>query len=77
MEFITLDQAAVEILRRLSTGVQIRDAAGNVLGTFRPAPPVYQEGEVPPTSEEELDRRERNPIKFSTEEVLRRLRKQA
>lgn len=74
MGFIKLDAAAIEILRAVSDGVQIRDSAGNVIGIFQPAPPVYEEGEIPPTSEEELVRRENNPIKYSTEEVLHRLR---
>ena len=77
MNFITLDQATIEALRAFPTGVQVRDSAGTVIGFFRPAPPVYEEGEVPSTSDEELDRREKSGNKMSTDEVLNRLRKRA
>ena len=73
MSSITLDQATVEKLKGLSDRVEVRDPQGQVIGMFRAMPRVYKEGEVPPLSEEELQRRFTQSKRMTTQEVLRRL----
>jgi len=74
MNFVVFDQATIDTLRSFPGHVQVRDAAGNVVGVFRPnSVHVYKYGEMPDTPEEELVRRENSPHKLSTAEVLQRL----
>jgi hypothetical protein len=73
MSTLTLDQTTIEKLKLFQSNVQIRDAEGNVVGIFRPAPPIYREGEIPNFTEDELKRSEEGE-KLTTDEVLNRLR---
>ena len=73
MSDLTLDQSTIQKLKFFGTNVQIRDPEGNIIGVFRPLPRIYNEGEAPEFTEEELQRSE-NGEKISTDEVLRRLR---
>ena len=73
MSSVTLDQSSVEQLRGSGTRVEVRDPQGNVVGYFRPLPRVYQYGEMPDLSAEELKKRFASKNCLTTEEVLRRL----
>jgi hypothetical protein len=74
MSTITIDEATAAKLRAFSDRVELLDANGNLVGIFRPIPKVYQEGEVPELSPEEIQRRLASPDKLTSDEVMRRLR---
>ncbi len=79
MPHITLDPAATSLLAALSGNVEIRDAEGKVIGYFRPRldPAMFPQLE-PPISEEELNRREKEPgRRYTTEEVIDLARRRA
>jgi len=73
MSTITLDEATVEKLRAFNTRVELRDPQGNVVGFFRPAPRIYEEGQVPDLNEENSNAGLLNRRELTTAEVLRRL----
>jgi hypothetical protein len=75
MSTITLDDDTIEKLRSQAGSVQIRGAAGNVVGVFRPNTlHVYDRSETPDFDWEEIKRQRSSSEKLTTEEVMKRLR---
>lgn len=58
MPFLVLDQSAIEKLKAVRVGTEVRDRDGNLIGFFRPAvDPADVDQYECPLSEEELLRR--------------------
>jgi hypothetical protein len=75
MSIVILDDETIKKLQAFPAGAQLRDAAGNVIGIYRPnTVRVYPKGETPEFDWEELKRPLRDEEKLTTEEVMRRLR---
>jgi hypothetical protein len=74
MKTIVVDASLRDQLLAAGEVAELKDASGRVLGRFVAVPPaVYVvEGELP--SEEELDRRTRESRRFTTDQVIERLR---
>ncbi len=76
MSTFILDPSAAETLRKCREPALLSDAAGNVVGYFRPAlQPPYDPRDIPPLDEDELNRREAARDFISSAEVRRRLEK--
>jgi hypothetical protein len=73
MSTIILDASAADALRNCVESAVLRDASGNVVGYFEPAPRLYQPGEIPDFDPAELDRREERWAGIPSAEVRRRL----
>ena len=60
MSALVLDRSAIEKLKAVAVGVEVRDERGTLIGFFHPAvdPDKVDQYECP-VSEEELDRRAR------------------
>jgi len=58
MSTIVLDSPSADVLRNCAESALLRDANGNVVGYFEPAPRLYPPGEIPDFDEAELNRRE-------------------
>jgi hypothetical protein len=73
MEIRITDDSLRSQLSSCSQPVDLRDAAGSILGRFIPAtdPSLYEP--VPPMTREELDRVAESTEWYTTEEVLRHL----
>lgn len=77
MDKIILDPSALTTLGKLDHFAKLCDPSGRTIGYFTPAAShiIYEEGEIPPTTEEELRRREQEPGAYTTAEVLSYLEK--
>ena len=76
MTQIVLDETSVRKLLQLTEPAELCDPSGRVLGDFHPRSPLASKlppGFECPHSKEELDRRRNDPIRYSTEEVLKHL----
>ena len=74
MTRITIDAETREKLTAAGESVELVDETGKLIGTFRPAlTPPYDPKLIPPISEEELRRREKETPRYTTEEVIRHL----
>ena len=73
MSTIILDSHAAELLRNCSESAALRDASGNLVAYFEPAPRLYQPGEIPDFDEAELARREQRWQGIPSAEVRHRL----
>lgn len=75
MQKITLDAAAIARLSELTTGTEICDGDGKVIGFYRPKLDPAKYGPLEPQiSEEELERRLKSNKRHTVEQVLERLR---
>lgn len=77
MTQIVLDEPAVKKLLRITEPVEVCDSSGLVLGEFRPKSAgvgKLPEGFECPFSEEEIEEARRDPRRYTTEEVLRKLK---
>jgi hypothetical protein len=77
MSKMTINRETAAQLRGVRDHVSLCDDSGTVLGYFIPAADrSMYEGVEPPISKEELDRRSREPgPRYTTAEVLERLRR--
>mgnify|MGYP006908366948 CR=1 FL=1 len=77
MTQIVLDGDIVKKLLPLSEPVELCDPSGHVLGEFRPRLQISSklpEGFECPFSDEELEAARRDPRRYTTQDVLRRLK---
>ena len=76
MSRVTINLEAAATLQTITDRVELCDPSGRVLGSFIPfVDRSLYEGVQPPISQEELDRREREPGRlYTTAEVLEHLR---
>jgi hypothetical protein len=73
---IKLDADLSRKLREMSSAVELCDPSGRVLGQFVPIVDMSEwEAVTPEASEEELDRREKSDVWYTTEQVLAHLQK--
>jgi hypothetical protein len=78
MTEVVLDQATLAKLRRAQELVKVRDEHGSVVGYFHPVLNASDyEGLEPPMSEEEIERRLREPGGRPLAEILADLEKRA
>jgi hypothetical protein len=75
MDRIVLDESSTAKLSQLAGSAEVCDEMGRVIGHFRPLVEValYRDAD-PGISEDELDRREQDPVLYTTPEVLARLK---
>jgi hypothetical protein len=75
MQKIVVDAALCEQLLAIGDVAEFQDESGRVIGRFVAAPlPVDYIGDEELPSDEELDRRMRESPRFTTEQVVERLR---
>ena len=75
MTQIVLDEDTIQKLRGCSGNVQIRDAAGNVVGVFRPnTVRVYDRSSMPEMDLTALRQKPPSGERLTTDELKKRLR---
>jgi hypothetical protein len=74
MKAIVIDQKVADNLKELRDTVELRDAAGSILGYFEPTAQLYDEGVIPEIDEEELRRRIERWEGIPSAEVRRQLK---